>query len=216
MTKIKPIHANTLQPFAITEAAKHLFGGKNACQMVRRGVHGDGSCFFHCICYALDIKGYRTQSKHEQVRTCEELRWALFGNVQQQMWAAFLAKRNFSIPKWLLPLLKRKIPTKTDMLIMAENLCKQSVWADEAMIVFTSKKLNINAMFFDTQLNKLYCGVNGSPNQRTILILWVNKSHFELLCKSSTGNDPQCVFDPVKDREFIARIFKGYISQCKL
>lgn len=230
MKKIKPIHANTLVQFDITDSAKHLFGG-DAKRMLRRGVHGDGSCFFHTICYALDIQGYRSQRKHDQVRTCEEFRWSLFGRLKPHEWARFLTKHNFSVPKWLAPLLKHNPATDADMLVMADNLCNRSVWADEAMIVFTSKKMDVNAMFFDTQLNKLYCGVNGSPNQRTLLILWVDKSHFELLCKnqndpnqnnnhdqtqSHNQNEPQCVFDPVKDKEFIARMFKGYKSQCSL
>jgi len=98
------------------------------------------------------------------------------------------------------------------------NFCTSTTWANQPMITFVSQVLSLNILFIDTSISKLFCGVHGNANEPMIIILWVERSHFEPVgaCRAlhpkKTG--VQFVFDPVRDAQVVNHIVDAYRAQC--
>lgn len=170
---------------------------------VRYGVHGEGSCFFLSVCVAKNHKNFLYVSPSEQKQIGREFRCAFANKITDAAWHEHMESRNLNT------------------MTVAEarrKFCTATTWADEAMITFVSKELGLNIIFIDTENEKLYCGVHGQRDEPMIIVLWVERSHFEPVGVVHDVRDDatavQFLFDPVADATIIDHVMNKYVTQC--
>jgi hypothetical protein len=205
-----------LQPLDVEEMSilpqwyqKTYFGSLKGSVFGRRGVHGDGSCFFHAICAAQNTQNYLYVSPQKQQLIGHKFRCAFNSHVTQERWLKFLAHH--------------KIKTKLTLEQLEKQFCKNSHWADEIMIKLVSDVLHLNLIFIDTQRGEIYCGVHGKDTDPMILILWVGHKHFEPIFRikgptldNQTVATAQYVFSKKNnDNDVIDEVFHNYNMQCR-
>ena len=204
-----------LQPLDVEELSilprwyhKTFFGSLTDSVFGRRGVHGDGSCFFHAICAAQNTHNYLYVSARKQQLIGHKFRCAFNSHVTPERWVRFLAHH--------------KIKTKLTLHELEKQFCKNSHWADEIMIKLVSDVLQLNLIFIDTQRGEIYCGVHGKDTEPLILILWVGHKHFEPVFRvkdTNSGNHTvaaQFVFSKKNhDDDVINEVFRNYDMQCR-
>ena len=146
----------------------------------RYGVHDDGSCFFHTICAAMNIDGYLDSGIKERENIGRKFRKKIRNEISKKNWNKVWTKRGV-LRAGGLPSLKK----------MKTMLGDHRTWADVYIILYVMDKMNKNMLFFDmsTSSESLYCGVRGlnTHAQDTILVAWVNHSHFEPICREVGG-----------------------------
>ncbi len=200
------------------ETVKNWFDDGRYCRI---GTIGDGSCFFHSVCKALDVKGYRSMDSKGRRGMIQSFRSGLseaFDETQYEKVCTDLVgtkKRTYDQMKTALG----HVPT----------------WADEAMIRYVADKLKCNIVFmnFGNNQNRMYCGVHqaetlnavancGLPQSPTVIVAWIDHSHFELIGRidsvEESGLSIRCVFDPSdsKDALTISNVMRAYQVKCKL
>lgn len=136
--------------------------------VVRLGVHGEGSCFFHSLAAAINYGGYRSKPLDER----------------GELGRAFRCKFQNHMDRDLFHKIRDESPENMRLPFDAvhDNYCVPTEWAEETMIKYTSVHLHLNIIFIDTSTSsgKFYCPVHGNPvDQNTVVILWVDHSHFE-------------------------------------
>ena len=170
---------------------------------VRYGTHGDGSCFFHSLSAAQNLQDYLTSTPAEQKRIGREYRCKFSKHITDEKWNEFASQHGFTD---MTPAQARR------------NFCNSKTWANQSMITFVSQMLGLNILFIDTDSSKLYCGVHGGDDEPMVVILWVERAHFEpvgaarALAPDSTA--VQFVFDPIKDSAVVDHIVNKYAAQC--
>lgn len=182
-------------------------GGEGDVVIARQGVHGDGSCFFHSLCAALNTDGYLTQDAVRKKQIGTSFRCAFVKRVTRSRWDSFLAKK--------------RLKTNISFDKLQAYFCNNRHWADEIMIRLVSDVLGLNLVFLNVETRKLYCGVHGLLSQPLILILWVRHSHFEPVFRvravdvAGARARVQFVFDdPVRDAAVVDRIVASYNQTC--
>lgn len=184
----------------------------------RVGVIGEGSCFFHSICYVTNRDGYICKSEKDQMDIAANFRCHSF-------------KSKFT--KHAYDEFKKTTPgySKTYDELM-DSFCDPSVWADEVMIKYACKLLGQNIIFLDLKSEKVQCNVHSKKslqavarneiiNEPTIIVAWVSRSHFEpiVLIKNSKEGRIRSVFNPAvstEDAEIVEYIMTTMASDCKL
>lgn len=187
----------------------------------RMGTIGDGSCFFHSVCYALNYKGYcKKVFKHRQ-KIATGLRCSIGKKLTPEAFEA--------IKKTLVsPTTKTYDQVKT-------MLCEPKTWAEEIMIKWTSKVLGCNIVFMNlgNNVNSMYCGVHDKstedalkhcmePKVPTVVVAWIDHQHFELVVRidSVEAGDVKVrkAFDPkdAADIETISNVMRAYFKTCKI
>ena len=172
----------------------------------RKGVHGDGSCFFHALCTAQNTHNYLALSAAEQQRIGHRYRCRFIKHVTPQRWAKFLRRH--------------KLKTKVSYEQLQRNFCNNRHWADELMIRLVSDVLHLNVMFLNSEDRKIYCGVHGERTEPMILILWLKHSHVEPVFRVrefDTENrrvGAQFMFDADEDKAVIDTVFSSYDGMC--
>ena len=186
-------------------AEKHTRGRKWAS----RGTHGYGTCFFHSIAFALDLRGYRAASESEQRSIADNFRCELTEAFTRPRYHGYVA-RSVSPPR-------SYEETRRDF-------CDPKAWADEIMIRHAAELLHLNVVFLDGNTGSFFCGVHGkdTAKQPTVLVLWVEGRHFEpvgLVDENDvTGASFQGLFNPVvdtKDAAIVRSILETYNQACK-
>lgn len=169
----------------------------------RLGVWGEGSCFFLSICAAKNHKGYLTASPEEQRRIGREYRCAFSKKITDERWSEHMREH------------------KLTGLTAAEarrNFCTSTVWANEPMITFVSKELGLNVLFIDTESSKMYCGVHGDAEEPMVVVLWVERAHFEPVGAIRATRDAQTgmqfMFSPHADARIVNHVINAYAAQC--
>lgn len=179
-------------------------------RLIRFGTHGDGTCFFHSVCAALNFNGYLTKSLAERKRIGSQFRCKFMDHVTSDRWRRFLRKSGAdeSYEKW-------------DFRTAKQAFCTTATWADEQMIKWCSTVLRKNIIFIDARTNHIYCGVRGLDREDTIVVLWINGSHFEPV-GVVYDHDPraekvqiQMRFHPDRDADVVAAIMGQYEAQCE-
>jgi hypothetical protein len=178
-----------------------------AMTMARYGVPGDGTCFFYTICAALNIDGYMHKTKDQQVAIGRSFRCSFTKSLTMDKWAAFEARHGFKTGIKTLAALKKKF-------------CAYAIWADEPVIRYVMETFKLNLLFFDEQMRKLYCGVRGSEDQASMMVMWIQRSHFEPIARinrldtKADSVDIQVVFNKRNDASVIDAIMASYEAQC--
>lgn len=180
---------------------------RRAVWIARQGVHGDGSCFFHSLCAALNTDNYLLQDDAKKKEIGTKFRCAFVKRVTRERWDSFLATKH--------------IKTKVTFEKLKTYFCNNRHWADELMIRFVSDVLKLNLVFLNTESRELYCGVHGLLAQPLILILWVRHSHFEPIFRvhgvdAAAGTARvQFVFDDLeRDRDVVDAVARSYNKTC--
>ena len=199
------------------DVVRNWFNDGRYCRI---GTIGDGSCFFHSVCKALNVKKYRDLEGPQRRALIKQFRRGLSDSFNEGHYTEINGslvgsnKRTFEQMKQALG----QVPT----------------WADEAMIRYVSGKLGCNIVFlnFGDNANKMYCGVHqantlqavaqcGRPKSPTIIVAWVDHSHFELVGRiDEVGPEKamiRVVFDPAdaRDQETIQNVMRAYAVKCK-
>ena len=166
----------------------------------RFGVHDDGSCFFHTICAALNLSGYRGKDPERRARIGRQLRRLMQKEISQKKWDRVWKQRQVRSGASL-PSLER----------IRGMLGNYRTWADVYMILYVMDRLNLNMLFFDASSDQLYCGVRGldADKQKTVFVLWVNHAHFEpICCENPGGREPTFCYST--DDPDVKRMMKLY------
>ena len=149
---------------------------------------GTGSCFFHSLCGAINHLGFRKKNDAEKVKIAHDLR----NNFSYLLsydddWDNFQHQADF-----------KTLPRKEVFDLMKDS----SKWSEINIISFILHTLNYGAIFFDEQLNQMYCGARGPKYaQKIILILWEDHRHFRDIRCGDKG-----VFD--KNERIIQHLLK--------
>lgn len=187
----------------------------------RIGTIGDGSCFFHSICYALDTRGYIDATRQKRREMVQKLRRGLARKLTETDYTA-LTKQ----------LVGSRGPKAYGDII--RDLETPSTWAEETMIRWTSKTLGLNIVFLNVSDNRndMYCGVHdksvlsaitscGAPEVPTVIVAWVDSAHFELVVRID-GVGPNGVrirrcFQPddADDQATVRQLMQAYAQACK-
>jgi len=186
----------------------------------RLGTIGDGSCFFHSLAYGLNLENYIRKNNAEKKEIALHLRKQLSDNFDLDNYQ--------EIKKTIKNYSKSFDDIKKNMAIL-------KIWADEMMIKWASKFMEINVVFVDLakDSNTVYCGVHHGklmenlekcedPNVKTVVIAWINHSHFELLVRidqiHSDHVDVRMSFNPSNDRDLVTirNLMSAYKNHCKL
>lgn len=187
--------------------------GPGAPRMARVGAVGTGSCFYWSLCYILNVGGFRGRTRSEQDGIAERYRCGFRGSFTEEHFdrlrggdAAFQSAR--------------------------DDFCRPAVWADQTAITFVAEQEDVNALFLDVEVGKVYCGVvgaralSGAP-QRTGVIAWVNgRTHFEPIVRIDGVDGPPgaeirvtALFDPgesPRDRALVDAVVERYVETCSL
>lgn len=150
----------------------------NSTQYHRYGVHDDGSCFFHTICAAKNIGGYRSKSSEERMRIGRQFRRRVRMKISKQNWDAIWRRRGVTKEGKRLP----------EVETIQEMLGNHTTWADVYIILYVMDKMNLNMIFFDMSADSIYCGVRGlkTDKQASLLVAWINRAHFEPIFRASS------------------------------
>jgi len=187
----------------------------------RVGTIGDGSCFFHSVCLALDLHSYaQSQTKKRK---------AISGALRSALSQMFTEEEYESIRKTLVS------PSKKTFQEIQKMLQNPSTWADEIMIKWASKCLATNIIFLNISdnINQMYCGVHDvtttdaikrceDPERPTVIVAWVDHSHFELVVRLDEITDESVTvrkaFSPKleKDLQTIRNVMSSYAVVCKV
>lgn len=181
----------------------------------RIGVQGDGSCFFHSVCALRNESNYLFRTPSEQRDIAYSFRCSL--------------KSQFTLEAYHSAGLHH--PDKDTYEKKLNAFCTPKTWADEVMIRFASKMLNMNLIFIDMLNGQAYCGVHGIEtlqnmhnlgriDQNTGIVAWVEHRHFEPIIRIDSVNDTEglitTLFNTKEDKETIFRIMSEYVDGCKI
>jgi len=186
----------------------------------RIGTIGDGSCFFHSVCLAMNRGGYKDLGNKEK----KDIAYAL----RTELSEAFTPEAYKDIMKHVVT------DTPTPYALIKEMLLKPSTWAEEIMIKWTSKYLKSNIVFLNLSDSSMYCGVHDAstaaaikkcedPDTMTIIVAWVNHEHFELIVRLDKIHEEKSVgvrtaFDPTNEKDLVTirSVMKTYVTKCKV
>ncbi len=189
---------HNLRTGQLTELPKALQSAFFGPEFSRYGVHDDGSCFFHTVCSALNLGNCRNKSAEARQRIGHQFRRSIQKQLSEENWHNIWKRRQVRDPQ-LLPKAAK----------VRQMLGSTSTWADVYMIFVTMDLLDLNLVFFDATSDQIYCGVRGldTQNQRTVLVLWINHSHFEPIVRH--GKD--FVYD--KNDPFVQQLMRKYHTE---
>jgi hypothetical protein len=191
-------------------------------RFARLGTRGSGSCFFHAVATALNRDRYRDASESRKQSIVSRFRCAFQSLFDARRYSYLSNDADASAYQ-----------------STYDGLCNPHAWANETTIKHAADVLNLNIIFLDFAAERLYCGVHGratleavsprrrtrhSPRdvpQRTIILAWVNRSHFELIVRVVDVRDDgsaavKGVFDPrdIEDARTIQHVMRTYAETC--
>ena len=137
----------------------------------------DGSCFFHCIAYALNTNEIYKDEPY--VYNSHDLRNILANYITETLFNQILKDNNELYDKWDPYTIKIK---EFKNLITDEN---NIFWGDHILIGLLMKILNINIIIFNCNEFKnqynIYNTMEYDSDKKTIILIYENESHFKLL-----------------------------------
>jgi hypothetical protein len=204
---VEPLDNQEAKPLPVRLEEK-MFGQDDRFLFGRLGVHGDGTCFFHSLCAALNEERYLYRDSPTQQDIGHRFRSKFTQNITPERWDTF--KR------------ENKVQNAVTIDKLVTQFHDDQHWADETMIKLVSDVLELNILFIDMDKSKMYCGVRGEKDEPLIVILWVNHSHFEPMFRI-LDEDIQShklltqfkfsLFDK-QDKEVVDIMMSNYNAQC--
>ena len=214
LAKGSPADRGHVHEIATLWSAKLLGPG----QWARVGVVGEGSCFFHSICYVTNRDNYVNKNTKEQMEIAAGFRCHTFKDkFTPSVYEEF----------------KSTVPSNDKSYeTLMNDFCTPSVWADEVMIKFAARLLGINILFLDLTSETMYCNVHSKEtlakveqdepiNQPTMVVAWVSRSHFEPIVKIINAKEGRLrtMFNPAisrADYDTVKYIMTRLSSDCAL
>jgi hypothetical protein len=176
---------------------------------------GKGSCFFHAwaaaVCAGYDwVKDRRVRetigvSLRESV--CKYANEELYNRVVEKVRKKYAAYKRDSGCR------SPPTPQIPPFSAFRERLRNKTVWADLVMISFVAYTFGYNLLFWSDDDCAFYYGCDRLDVKKklgTVLILWHNHSHFELIIRVAADGAVQRQFFWPKDRELLERIEQAY------
>lgn len=161
-------------------------------------VPGDGTCFWHCICYALNLANFRFQSLRDQTRIGRILRQH---SITAEEWAAHISG---ALANWGIvgAEVQSQSGGQNNALVRAyQDAVNGEVYADDGLISYIAKRYNLLILMYQqfyltSRSGELVTDSSGNvlfsegtwykveppqANNETILLLMRNKNnqHFE-------------------------------------
>ena len=131
----------------------------NGLGVVRVGVVGDGSCYFHSLAAILNYEDSAEKillRKEQPMHIGHRLRAMVHENLVPEVWNKFWEDRGV-----------KNYPSHTTIL---KKLTDTREWSDLWIIVFSFALFNLDVMFLDVEENKAYCGITGARNSCSVMI----------------------------------------------
>jgi len=194
----------------------------------RYGTHADGSCFFHSIAAAMGERvlipdshhkgSYREVSYHD---ASAPNRRAAGLNLRKRIQVHFMTMA----PEQWLDFWKARIPAYKIAHVpllasLRDQISSSKAWVNVYSIVYIMVLLGVDFKFFDMDGNQLFCGVTNRTmeNPPVILIMWVNRSHFEPLIQCHTHANGRRVLNGVyqPDSDIVRHVNSLYQHGCAL
>lgn len=174
--------------------------------VLRFGTTSDGSCFYHSIAAALNVKGVLTKSQRERAQIGRAFRCSFRDAVTKAHWEAMV----------------KEFPQHRDQSFadFRRDICRPNVWATNSFIKLAAMLLDLNIMFIDTRTQEFFCGFAGEADDDhdTVLIVWLNKRHFEpILIIEDASEDSVTVrgrFTRRDHGDILAGLRKAFTQQC--
>lgn len=201
----------------------------------RMGVNGEGSCFFHSVLTILNPHDFINLRESQQIEIANNFRCSFSEKFTLNEFDQLMRRTEEKHEPVKLSgrgVISKKI--EKEFKKAQKNFCEPKVWADETNIRIVSKLLNLNLVFVDfSKKSHVYCSMHGDEAlknleecdpvhelQKTGIIAWIDRSHFEPIIRidnQKTG-EITTLFDPnsEKDAPFLLHFMSTYKRECNL
>lgn len=193
------------------DLCEEWFGG---ARCARVGTIGEGSCFYHSLCFCMDQDGYtKTTTMKDKKNITHSFRKQFEDSFTEDVYNDLTQVCQTDKPYEKI-LSEIGTPTK---------------WADEMQIRHASNVLNINVMFIDLRKKKAYCGVHSNKvmystrfskahEVPTIIVAWINNEHFEPIVRLDDieSGKLRTMFRMPEDQQFLESLLETYKTRCNL
>lgn len=193
--------------------------------MVRMGTHGTGSCLFQSLAAAINYRGFDPETRELYEFDPEARDGYMFqtdldrrgdmGRAFRAWLRAFLTPEFYDECKAAAP--DQVVLPYGDLLAALDD---PTVWAENTAIKVLSRALRSNVLFLDSTTQRFYCGMHEAPADvdSTIMVLWLNRSHFEpIMAVVESGPLEMRVlpmFTKANSRLIMDRVYRAYSAQC--
>ena len=193
--------------------------------MVRMGTHGEGSCLYQSLAAAINYRGFDPATRELRPFDPEARDGYMFEADLHRRGAMGREFRSW-LREYLTPELyeETRAAAPDQVVLPYESLLAAlddpSVWAENTAIKILSRALRANVLFLDSTTQKFYCGMHEAPEDAdtTIMVLWLNRSHFEpIMAVVDSGPRTMRVlpmFTKANSRLIMDRVYRAYSAQC--
>jgi hypothetical protein len=211
------------------------FDSPNNGNFGRMGVNGEGSCFFHSVLTILNPNDFINLSEDKQIKIANKFRSSFSKRFTLDEFRVLTEKTDEKdVLRGRGGEAKRKRDVQKGFKDAQKAFCDPKVWADETNIRLVSKLLNLNLVFVDfSKKSHVYCTIHGDEAlknldecdpvhelQKTGIIAWIDRSHFEPIVRidSNKTGEITALFDPnlERDAHFLLHFMNTYKKECNL
>ena len=203
----------------------------------RMGVNGEVSCFFHSVLTILNPNDFINLSEDKQIKIANKFRSSFSKRFTLNEFRILTEKtdeKDGTVLRGRGGEAKKKRDLHKSFKDAQKAFCDPKVWADETNIRLVSKLLNLNLVFVDfSKKSDVYCTMHGDEAlknleecdpvhelQKTGIIAWIDRSHFEPIVRidSVKTGEITALFDPnlERDANFLLHFMKTYKKECNL
>ena len=219
----RPLETGDVQELP-TEIQKKWFNSSEG--FARMGVNGEGSCFFHSVLCILNPHNFINLPESEQIEIANKFRCSFSKQFTLNEFEKLTESPSSS------SISKSKL--EKEFKKSQKVFCEPKVWADETNIRIVSRLLNLNIVFLDlSKRNDVYCNMHGEESlknleecdpvrdlQKTGIIAWIDKSHFEPIVRIDNAETGELttMFNPVdpKDCNLLLHFMSTYKNECRV
>lgn len=193
--------------------------------MVRMGTHGTGSCLYQSLAAAINYRGFDPDTLELHPFDPDARDGYMFERDltrRGEMGREFRAwLRDFLTPEFYEEC-KAAAPDQVVLPYakLLDAIDDPTVWAENTAIKVLSRALRANVLFLDSTTQRFYCGMHEAPDDidATIMVLWLNRSHFEPIM-AVVGGDPKSIrvlpmFTKANSALVMDRVYRAYSAQC--
>lgn len=193
--------------------------------MVRMGTHGQGSCLYQSLAAAINYRGFdpATRALHAfDPRARDGYMFQTDLDRRGAMGREFRAWLRDTLTPEFYGECKAAAPDQVVLSFEAlrRALDDPTVWAENTAIKVLSRALRANVLFLDSTSQAFYCGMHEAPedSDATIIVMWLNRSHFEPIMAIVEGDAHTMrvlpMFTKANSRVIMDRVYSAYSRQC--
>jgi hypothetical protein len=147
----------------------------NNYNFIRIGVMGDNSCFYHCICFILNLYNYREKDEKEKREIIKKIRYFMYINMINNK-KLYNNLSNSNISEFI----------KYDK--FCYKLLNYNEWFDVYLYEYVCNYFNINIYIIHSDnINKFYTFDNNNNNlyykndRKNIILYNIDNIHYEII-----------------------------------